>query len=77
MSEQKTRTKKAPPKSDSLGKEILAALAEFTDALDTGEVAANLRKRHAKIRTTAASQKRGTDKKRGASPKEKGKPARV
>jgi hypothetical protein len=75
MSEQKARTKKASPKSDSLGKEILAALEEFTEALESGEVAAHLRKRQAKIRTATASQKRGTGAKRRVSPKENEKAA--
>ena len=45
MRHQKTRPKKRCPKPTALGKEILAALSELTDALKKGEVAAHLRKR--------------------------------
>ena len=70
MSERKTRSKKPRPQSDSLGKEILAALAEFTHTLETGEVAAHLRKRQAKIDVAAANHKPATRKKSRTSPRQ-------
>ena len=73
MSERKTRSKKARPQSDSLGKEILAALAEFTEAIENGEVAAHLRKRQAKIDAAAANHKPVSRKKLPTPPSENGK----
>lgn len=57
MSEKKTRSKKARSKSGALGKEILAALAEFTEALENGEVAAHLRERQAQFGAAASNHK--------------------
>jgi hypothetical protein len=64
MSEKKTRAKKVRPKSDTVATEILAALAEFTEALESGEVAAHLHQRKAKIGdVTVATYELGTRKK--------------
>jgi len=73
MSERKTRIKKARPKSNSLGKEILAALAEFTESLEKGEVAAHLRERQAKLDAAAANHKPASKKKLRAAPSANGK----
>lgn len=48
MSNQKPRSKRRCPKSTPLGKEILAGLSEFTEALETGEVSAHLPRRDGK-----------------------------
>jgi len=73
MSERKTRSKKVRPKSNALGKEILAALAEFTDALKKGEVAAHLRQRQAKFDKAASNHKPATRKKLRTPPSTNGK----
>jgi hypothetical protein len=73
MSKRKTRSKKARPKSNALGKEILAALAEFTDALKKGDVAAHLRQRQAEFGTAAANHKPATQKRLRTPPNKNGK----
>jgi len=69
----KTRSKKARPKPNSLGKEIQAALAELTDSPEKGEVAAHLRKRQTKIYAAAPNHKSATRKKLRTSPSKNGK----
>ena len=67
------KKKNMKDKEPSVADEILAALAEFTDALETGEVTAHLRKRQAKFDVAAANHKPAKRKKKSrTSPSENG-----